>query len=90
VALDVGIAKFQDAAESAQNSCAMHSICMTRCRDYLSDLAWYIGVCPKNLAKGVRALKRQSEDALKAAAEGQLLGPGSVLPFRLALVLQYF
>ena len=26
---------------------------------------------PKNLAKGVRALKRQSEDALKAAAEGQ-------------------
>jgi uncharacterized coiled-coil protein SlyX len=44
---------------------------MTSCINYLSDLAWYLGVDPKDLAEGVQTLKRQSEDALKAAAEGQ-------------------
>jgi hypothetical protein len=44
---------------------------MTGCINYLSDLARYLGVCPEDLAKGVRALKRQSKDALKAAAERQ-------------------
>jgi hypothetical protein len=44
---------------------------MIGCKDYLSDLAWYVGVSPKDLANGVRALKIQSEEALKAAAEVQ-------------------
>jgi hypothetical protein len=66
----VGLATFQE-AESFQNACTMHTICMISCRDYLSNLAWYVGVSPKDLANGVRALKIQSEDALKAAAEVQ-------------------
>jgi hypothetical protein len=44
---------------------------MTGCVNYISDLARYIGVCPKDLAEGVGTLKKQSEDALKAAVEGQ-------------------
>jgi hypothetical protein len=44
---------------------------MTGCINYLSNIAQYLGVCSKDLAKGVRALKWQSKDALKAAEEGQ-------------------
>jgi hypothetical protein len=67
----VGLETFLEAMDSFKIACNNHTIRMIGCKDYLSDLAWYVEVSPKNLANGVRALKTQSEDALKATAKVQ-------------------
>jgi hypothetical protein len=70
-ALDVGCRRYKLATEAFQQACKLQIFRMTGCVNYISDLAQYLGVCPKDLAKGVQTLKREGEDALKAAAEGQ-------------------
>jgi hypothetical protein len=69
--IDVGLARYKLATQTFWQACELQTVHMTGCINYLSDLAWYLGVGPKDLAEGVQTLKRQSKDALKAAAVGQ-------------------
>jgi hypothetical protein len=70
-AVAVGCRQYKLATEAFWQACEPQTVRMTGCVNYISNLARYLGVCPKDLAEGVQTLKRQSEDALKAAAEGQ-------------------
>jgi hypothetical protein len=44
---------------------------MTSCINYLTNLARYLGVGPKELVEEVQTLKKQSKDSLRVIAEGQ-------------------
>jgi hypothetical protein len=70
-AIHMGLARYKSASQSFQQACELQTVCMTSCINYLSDLARYLGVGPKDLAEEVWTLKRQNEEAMKAAAEGQ-------------------
>jgi hypothetical protein len=67
----VGLVRYKLASKSFRQACELQMVRMTGCVNYLYDLARYLRVGPKDLAKGVQTLRRQSKDALKAAAEGQ-------------------
>jgi hypothetical protein len=49
----------------------MRDVCLTTCSNFLSNLARYLGVPPKDLAQGVKTLKSQHEKALRLLEEGQ-------------------
>jgi hypothetical protein len=57
-AINVGLTRFQSTTDSFWHTCELHTIRMTGCINYLFDIAWYLEVCPKDLAKGVQALRR--------------------------------
>jgi hypothetical protein len=69
--IDAGLMRYQRAAEAYRHECDMRDVCLTSCSKFLSDLARYLGVPPKDLAQEVKILKSQHEEALKLLEEGQ-------------------
>jgi hypothetical protein len=51
-AVNVGLTKYKLALESFRQACELQTVGMTGCINYSSDLEQYLGVCPKDLAKG--------------------------------------
>jgi hypothetical protein len=52
-AVDAGFVQYQQAAEAFWHPCELQNIRLTSCVGYVSDLAQYLGVQPKDLAKRV-------------------------------------
>jgi hypothetical protein len=71
LAIVAGLAKYKAASQSFWQSYEMQTVGMTGCINYLTNLAWYLGVGPKELAEEVQTLKKQSKDGLRVIAEEQ-------------------
>jgi hypothetical protein len=67
--IDAGLTRYQRAAEAYWHECDMRDVCLTSCSKFLSNLARYLGVPPKDLAQEVKTLKSQHEEALKLLEE---------------------
>jgi hypothetical protein len=50
---NVGLTGYKSASESFWQACELQTVRITGCISYLSDLARYVGIGPKDLAEGV-------------------------------------
>jgi hypothetical protein len=67
----MGLASHRAALDFFWQSCEMQAVRMTGCINYLTNLARYLGVSPKDLAEEVQTLKQQNESNWKMVEEGQ-------------------
>jgi hypothetical protein len=66
-----GLTNYKATSDSFWQTCEMQTVRMTGCINYLTNLARYLGVGPKELAEEVQTLKKQNKSSLKMIAEGQ-------------------